>query len=119
MHPAYFLYASRTQLGAVLWPHLSAAYIDAKLRPAVPPLDGDVDAFRRSSSLGVRLEDKAAKLGFLAASGGAPSPDATSSDAAETPGQVRDDLTRVSLSTLWYPSTSHSRRQIRARTQPS
>ena len=40
------------ELGAALWPDLAAAYIDAKLKPSLPQVDGEVSEARASFGKG-------------------------------------------------------------------
>ena len=56
-------------LGAALWPRLAAAYVAARLAPARPTSEGEVEAFSRRAGLGARLEGKAQKLGLLPGTG--------------------------------------------------
>lgn len=64
----------RSRFGAVFWPVASERYIESKLRPLLSTIDrssttdrmeSGIDELLRTGQLGVKLEDKAMKLGLL------------------------------------------------------
>eukprot|EP00887_Chlorella_sp_A99_P003530 scaffold7.g3530.t1 len=59
------------ELGPLLWPELAAAYVAVQLKPLRPQSDDELLAFSRRASLGVKLEQKAVKLGLLPPPAGA------------------------------------------------
>lgn len=52
--------------GSHFWPAVSDAYISAKLMPLVPTNDAELDVFTKAGALGIKLEQKAAKVGMIA-----------------------------------------------------
>lgn len=51
-------------LGAILWPRLAASYIEARLNPAVPEDDSQLEAFQATCSSAQRFEAQAASMGY-------------------------------------------------------
>ncbi|CAL8471952.1 g11494 [Coccomyxa elongata] len=52
-------------LGAILWPRLAPSYIEARLSPAVPEDDSQLEGFQATCKNAQRFEAQAASMGFV------------------------------------------------------